>query len=253
MYLSNYVEKIQYLKINTNNLYIIGIVILCSIWKSLRLSIVTKQFVVKQNFLWPWWRMAIHELYLGEEWPSMNCILVKNGHQQSDLGEEWPPTKWPWWRMAIHKATLVKNGNPQSDLGEEWPSTKWPWWRMAIHKVTLVKNGHPQVTLVKNGHPQSNLGEEWPSTKWPLGTSIPKHRKCVTNNQMNDVYTLKNVYRQLLPSSVVCCQMTSYFENNNVKIKEVSMIVYVKSLWNRIHFIVSHFDASNVSPYLNAM
>ena len=46
--LYNYVEK--YLKINTNNLYIIGIVILCSIWKSLRLSIVIKQIEICQ--LW---------------------------------------------------------------------------------------------------------------------------------------------------------------------------------------------------------
>jgi len=31
------------------------------------------------------------------------------------------------------------------------------------------------------------------------------------------------------------------------------MIVYGKSCWNRIPFIVSPFDASNVSPYLKRM
>jgi len=44
-------KKSKYLKIDTNNLYIIEIVIHCSIWKSLRLSIVTKQVMVKQTFL----------------------------------------------------------------------------------------------------------------------------------------------------------------------------------------------------------
>jgi len=39
-------------------------------------------------------------------------------------------------------------------------------------------------------------------------------------------------------------------KNKNVKIKEVLMIVYGKSRWNRIHFKCSHFEASNVSPYL---
>jgi len=40
-------------------------------------------------------------------------------------------------------------------------------------------------------------------------------------------------------------------KNKIVKIKEEgSMIVYVKSRWNRIHFTCSAFDTSNVSPYL---
>ena len=40
-------------------------------------------------------------------------------------------------------------------------------------------------------------------------------------------------------------------KNKIVKIKEEgSMIVHVKSRWNRIHFTCSAFDTSNVSPYL---
>ena len=80
-----------------------------------------------------------------------------------------------------------------------------------------------------------------------LSTSIPKTKKKGPD-QLNEWRITQNkVYQHWLPSCVVCCQMTSYFEKQK---EEESMIVYRKSCWNILHFKFSPFDASNVSTYL---